>query len=137
MFGCFGLYHSGTFFGIICGEDLFFRTNESTRRKYIARRMEPLIFREHQKEHFYYRVPPKVIATEVELCSWAREAVQVQRDRLSEKMQSEQSRSGRAKQTHEARSAKGSAARSAAKGAAAKGATAIRNRAEGKLNDYI
>lgn len=58
----------------------------------MARRMEPFVFREHQKEHFYYRVPLKIIASEEDLCAWATEAVQVQQARQFEKLQSSQSR---------------------------------------------
>lgn len=83
MFGCVGLYSESVFFGIIFGDDLFFRTDEKTRQKYIKRDMIHLEFRDNQKSNNYYQVPDSVINSKTQLSEWAREAIEAQRRRHS------------------------------------------------------
>jgi DNA transformation protein len=42
MFGGFGLYLDGVFFGVIFDDVLYFRTDEESRQDYLERGMEPL-----------------------------------------------------------------------------------------------
>ncbi|MBX9668831.1 MAG: TfoX/Sxy family protein [Candidatus Obscuribacterales bacterium] len=81
MFGCFGLYSNSIFFGIICDDQLFLRTDETTRKKFIKEGMPSLVFKEKQREHNYYQVPDSVIESRAKLNRWSNEAVEVQRQR--------------------------------------------------------
>lgn len=85
MFGCFGLYSNGTFFGIICDDQLFLRTDQTSRKKFIAEGMPYLEISEKQKEHNYYQVPDSVLDSKAKLNLWAREAVEVQKKRTGSK----------------------------------------------------
>lgn len=78
MFGCYGLYHQGVFFAIICADTLFFRTDEESAPDYIKLGMSPFVFRERQSVNSYYEVPAKILNSRRHLAEWARTAVQVQ-----------------------------------------------------------
>jgi DNA transformation protein len=74
MFGCFGLYSGEDFFAIIDEGRLYFCTDESTRAGYRGAGMQAF----HALKS-YYEVPIDVLEDDVELCTWARAAVAVQR----------------------------------------------------------
>ncbi|GMV48547.1 TfoX/Sxy family protein [Nitrospirales bacterium NOB] len=75
MFGGYGLYYGTTFFGIIHKGRLFFRTNDVTRRAYLARGMQP--FRPHPRQTLkrYLEVPVEVVEDREQLTCWATQAV--------------------------------------------------------------
>ena len=85
MFGCYGLYRGDIFFAIVCGDDLFFPTDEQTKVKYIKKGMPALQFRENQKSDNYYCVPESVIRSPKKLQEWALEAVETQRVKKASK----------------------------------------------------
>lgn len=77
MFGGFGLYAGGKFFGIIFQGRLFFKTNEVTREGYRARGMKHFQPNAKQQLTSYYEVPAEIIEDTTELIAWAHEAVKV------------------------------------------------------------
>jgi DNA transformation protein and related proteins len=74
MFGGYGLYHDGTFFGIVQKGRLYFKTNATTAPRYREREMKP--FRPNAKHTLknYYEVPANVLEDAEELTIWARQA---------------------------------------------------------------
>ena len=61
MFGCYGLYLGGEFFGILDGGDLYFRTDGETRAKYEQLGSGPFQPNERQTLKNYLEVPPDVV----------------------------------------------------------------------------
>ena len=77
MFGGFGLYSGGKFFGILYRGRLFFRTSEVTRTAYLERGMESFRPNAKQRLNSYYEVPADVIEDAAELVAWAGDALKV------------------------------------------------------------
>jgi len=75
MFGAYGLYFRGKFFGIISRGRLYFKTNEDTRDKYIERGMGPFVVSAKQILKNYYEVPPEIVEDTAELKIWAQGAI--------------------------------------------------------------
>ena len=78
MFGGVGLYSGDTFFGIVAADELFLRTDDSTRGAYEAAGSEP--FRPYADKPMtmaYWRVPLGVLEDAAELAAWAKAAVRV------------------------------------------------------------
>lgn len=71
MFGGFGLYHRGTFFGIIHKSRLYFKVTPGTVAQYKAHGMKP--FRPNSKQTLknYYEVPVDVLENIEQLQRWA------------------------------------------------------------------
>lgn len=78
MFGGYGLYCDGVFFGIIARNRLYFKTNATTRAPYVQRGMQP--FRPHAKQTLksYYEVPVDILEDHEQLTVWAQQAVACQ-----------------------------------------------------------
>lgn len=74
MFGGYGLYLGGDFFGIIHDGRLYFKTDETTRVKYRNRGMAPFAPSERQVLKSYYELPEEIVEDDEHLSSWAREA---------------------------------------------------------------
>jgi DNA transformation protein len=79
MFGGYGLYHRGVFFGIIFKDQLYFRTDANTRATYETQGMKP--FRPSAKQTLvtYYEVPAEVLENAEMLAAWAAEAARAKR----------------------------------------------------------
>ena len=75
MFGGFGLYQNGVFFGIIHNSRLYFKTNERTKERYVQEGMKPFRPNRSQTLKQYYEVPADVIDEPDRLVAWAQEAV--------------------------------------------------------------
>jgi len=77
MFGGFGLYARGVFFGIISDGVLYLKTNERTRARYQDAGMEP--FRPSAKQVLknYYEVPSDVLESAPLLLEYTEEAISV------------------------------------------------------------
>jgi DNA transformation protein len=75
MFGGYGMYLRGEFFGIVFDGRLYFRTDESNRDAYIAEGSRPFEPNPRQRLKNYYEVPADVIEDRDQLVEWAREAV--------------------------------------------------------------
>jgi DNA transformation protein len=78
MFGGVGLYSGETFFGIIAADELFLRTDDSTRPAYEAAGSEPFKpYAGRPMTMAYWRVPVGVLEDAAELAAWAKAAVRV------------------------------------------------------------
>ena len=75
MFGGFGFYAGGKFFGILFQGRLYFRTDAATRATYVERGMRPFRPNVRQRLKSYYEVPADVIENADELGAWVRTAV--------------------------------------------------------------
>lgn len=76
MFGGVGLYFDGLFFGLISGDNLFFKVDDQNRPDYEAAGAKP--FQPYGEESFsmsYFEVPADVIEDIDQLRKWARAAV--------------------------------------------------------------
>ena len=76
MFGGYGLYSCGAFFGIISRGQLYFKTTTATRAAYQARGMKPFRPSARQTLKSYYAVPAEILEDTDQLVAWARQAVQ-------------------------------------------------------------
>ena len=75
MFGGYGLYSDGTFFGIIYQGRLYFNITPDTVSMYLAQGMTP--FRPNAKQTLktYYEVPVDVVEDAEQLTAWAEQAL--------------------------------------------------------------
>jgi DNA transformation protein len=76
MFGGYGLYQAGTFFGIIHKGRLYFKVSSKTVGLYKEQGMKP--FRPNTKQTLksFYEVPVDIIEDSERLTAWATEACQ-------------------------------------------------------------
>ena len=74
MFGGYGLYREGTFFGIVHKSRLYFKVTQTTVERYKAHSMKP--FRPNAKQTLksFYEVPVEVIEDPEQLNDWASQA---------------------------------------------------------------
>ena len=77
MFGGFGLYCNGMFFGIIADGSVYFKTNENTVEDYKERGMEPFKPSAKQILKKYYEVPEEILEDNEEFAEWGRRAIRV------------------------------------------------------------
>jgi DNA transformation protein len=78
MFGGVGLYCRGIFFGIIAGDALYLKVDDTTRGDYEAQGMPPFEPYPHRAGTMqYYAVPLDVLESSRDLAKWARKAVTV------------------------------------------------------------
>lgn len=77
MFGGYGLYRTGAFFGIVHKGRLYFKTNEATAGRYRSMGMEPFKPNRRQTLKTYYEVPVEVIESPDDLTDWADQAAQL------------------------------------------------------------
>jgi DNA transformation protein and related proteins len=78
MFGGVGLYHRGVFFGIIAGDVLYLKVDDSNRGDYMRAGMKPFKPYPHRSGTLrYYAVPVDMLERGLELSQWARRAVAV------------------------------------------------------------
>jgi DNA transformation protein and related proteins len=77
MFGAFGLYHGGVFFGILRRNTLYFKVDDANRADYATRGMAA--FRPYadgsKVSTSYFEVPADVIEDAEECVRWARKAI--------------------------------------------------------------
>jgi len=74
MFGGYGLYCGSVFFGIVHKGRLYFKSNETTARRYRERKMKPYRPNATQILHSYYEVPVDILEDAGELTLWAQQA---------------------------------------------------------------
>jgi DNA transformation protein len=77
MFGGYGLYHRGKFFGIIHDGCLYLKTDDHTRVKYLEEGMGPFSPNAKQTLKSYYQVPIHVLEDSRALTDWVQDAIQV------------------------------------------------------------
>jgi DNA transformation protein len=79
MFGGIGLYHEEGFFGLIAGDTLYFKVNDSNRGDYEARGMSR--FRPFPDKPYwsmtYYEVPADTLEDADACAVWARKSVAI------------------------------------------------------------
>src|SRR4029453_8215468 len=78
MFGSYGVYHGGVFFGIISQGRLYFKTDATTQLEYQRRGMAPFQPSARQTLKSYYEVPVEVVEDDEQLVGWAQRAVESQ-----------------------------------------------------------
>ncbi|MBI4245093.1 MAG: TfoX/Sxy family protein [Planctomycetes bacterium] len=71
MFGGYGIYQDGVFFGIIYKDCLYFKTTPESKPQYISRGMKPFVPTPKQTLKTYYEVPADVIDDRKQLSEWA------------------------------------------------------------------
>ncbi len=71
MFGAYGLYHAGVFFGIVHDGRLYLKTDEESREEYVRWGMEPFRPNEKQTLKSYYEVPADLLEDDEALSLWA------------------------------------------------------------------
>lgn len=76
MFGGVGLYMGGKFFGIVWNGRLYFKVDEETRSRYVARGSKPFSYERNGKKMTmrYYGVPDEVLEEHELLRAWAARA---------------------------------------------------------------
>jgi DNA transformation protein len=82
MFGAFGLYKDGVFFGIVADDRLYLKVNASNRAKYEAAGSEPLRYDTKKKKDIalsYWEVPADVQEDREELARWVAESCRINR----------------------------------------------------------
>ncbi|NIQ03722.1 MAG: competence protein TfoX [Nitrospinaceae bacterium] len=77
MFGGYGLYHRGVFFGLLAREQLYFKTDPDSAADYRDRGMTCFQPSSRQKLKNYYEVPAEILEEADRLAEWARKAVDV------------------------------------------------------------
>ena len=79
MFGAVGLYHEERFFGIIAGDTLYFKVNDTNRGDYEMRGMDR--FRPYpdkpQLSMTYYEVPADILEDAEQCAAWARRSAAI------------------------------------------------------------
>ena len=78
MFGGVGLYYRGVFFGIIAGDVLYLKVDDTTRSDYMRAGMGPFVpYPERAGTMQYYAVPVDVLENPEQLARWAKRAIAV------------------------------------------------------------
>ena len=81
MFGGYGLSHRGVFFGILFKQRLYFKTDSTTAKRYLAAGTAPFRPNAKQTLRTYYEVPAEIVDDAERLVEWARTAVACRRPR--------------------------------------------------------
>jgi DNA transformation protein and related proteins len=76
MFGGYGLYQSGTFFGIIHKGRLYFKVSPETVGRYKEQGMKPFRPNARQTLKSFYEVPVDIIEDAERLTEWATQSYQ-------------------------------------------------------------
>ena len=78
MFGGVGLYHRGTFFGLLARDTLYLKVGDANRADYEHAGMKPFKpYPNRSATMKYYAVPVDVLESVPELLVWARKAIAV------------------------------------------------------------
>lgn len=78
MFGGYGIYQGDTMFAIIVDEQLYFKADAITCRKFTERGLHPFTYASRGKTVTmqYYEAPPEVFEEPEAMQSWAQQAIQ-------------------------------------------------------------
>ena len=78
MFGGVGMYHRGVFFGIIAGDVLYLKVNDTNRPEYLKAGSGPFKpYPDRPSTMQYYAVPIDVLESSIELVDWARKSIAI------------------------------------------------------------
>ncbi len=78
MFGSWGLYHQGYFFGIVSEGRLYLKTTDATRQPFLDAEMGPFRPSPQQTLKNYYEVPVDVLEDASTLQQWVKQAISTQ-----------------------------------------------------------
>jgi DNA transformation protein len=82
MFGGIGLYSDGVFFGIVAGDALYFKVDDTNRGDYEREGSRPFKpYANRPMTMAYYSVPASVMEDAVDLARWAKRSIAVVRSR--------------------------------------------------------
>jgi len=79
MFGGWGLFKEGIMFGLITGDELFFKVDKSNQEKYEERDSHPFIYTRQGKEVAlsYWLVPEEIMEDSYALIDWALDSLEI------------------------------------------------------------
>lgn len=75
MFGGWGLYREGLFFGLIAQDTLYFKVDEDNAAAFEARRLPPFVYESKLGDRVvmsYRQVPAEALESPEEMAAWAR-----------------------------------------------------------------
>ena len=78
MFSGVGLFHNGVMFGLLAGDVLYFRVDDTTRERFERAGSRPFSYMRGAREvslSAYYLVPEDLLDRQDDLLQWARDAV--------------------------------------------------------------
>jgi DNA transformation protein len=82
MFGGIGLYADDVFFGIVAGDTLYFKVDDTNRQDYEREGSHPFKpYADRATTMAYYSVPAAVLEDSVDLARWAKRSIAVARSR--------------------------------------------------------
>lgn len=88
MFGGYGLYKEDVIFGIIVEDTLYFKADETNRKKYEASGSTPFTYESANRKKVvmsYWQVPAEVMEDSKAACAWAEESCQINLQKQSKK----------------------------------------------------
>ena len=74
MFGGYGLYSDGTFFGFVLDEVLYLKADDESRPLFLAAHLKPFVYNK-RRSRSYYRAPPEALESPDAALEWARTAL--------------------------------------------------------------
>ena len=77
MFGGFGLYCAGLFFGLLAEDVFYLKVDDSNREQFESRGSGPFRIRNGKSRMNYYEVPSEILEDREALASWARQSVSI------------------------------------------------------------
>ncbi len=79
MFGGYGIYQAGVFFGLIAEDQLYFKVDDSNRAQYEQAKSQPFIYYKGKQPMTmqYWLVPEEVLENKAELITWMNQSVQI------------------------------------------------------------
>ena len=87
MFGGYGLYQDGVIFGIIVDDTLYFKADETNRKKYEAAGSAPFTYESTGRKKAvmsYWQVPAEVMEDKTAAAAWAEESRRINLEKKSE-----------------------------------------------------
>lgn len=82
MFGGIGLYADGVFFGIVAGDALYFKVDDTNRADYERAGSGPFKpYADRAMTMAYYSVPAAVVEDSADLVRWAKRSIALARSR--------------------------------------------------------
>lgn len=101
FFGGEGIYSGEVMIGAIFDDRIFFKTDENSRKKYLAERTKPFTFKKHSTgewvETTWYAIPDRLYDEPEEFAQWAKAAFDTAMASAIGKPKSSQSRKKRSR----------------------------------------
>ena len=80
LFGGAGIHYHGLMFAMVMNDELYFKVDEASRKRYLARDCPPFSYATKNGRRAlksYFKVPDELLDDEEELVAWARTAADV------------------------------------------------------------